>query len=487
MAKWHLLVEEGYGGPDTALVCTDVGEITAVELEHDVDNYPCVAGKVIADGFEVFIHQKHSATACYQGICIGHGDEFCRTLPKRVPVRCESKAIWAQMMHISYDEQRQIPDVVIPKTFRISVFSEEELQWKIQYVVADPRVIWMAFYVYGNDTWLSAKMCSDEIPTREEAIANLKHYGLYRPYSQKNKCPEDVYDTLNQIWGDFVHRHHEESAARAWNKKVHFEETAILPDEPRDTFVKNLRVVGSFAVPDFKYAIAYLKPNTRAKLVREPGNPHDRNAIRVEAPFVHGEKLGYIPRAEAEAFAPEIDSGIAYAAWISSVDQEKQQVFLDIYKHVPFPIDDVTSIRFVQNGYEGEQVSFRLSFGKRRFVCTKRESWGDLEEQHVELTFSPECWRNILVRLQKCNLPGWRSAYHTYRYGGTRFWTLEIRRRKASRILISGCNDYPEEWERFMSLINDCLDLNRIKGDGTVFLNTIEPPLKHMPERKAER
>ncbi len=209
----------------------------------------------------------------------------------------------------------------------------------------------------------------------------------------------------------------------------------------------------------------------------EPDRAPPLNAIRVEAPFVCGEKLGYIPRTEAAVFAPEIDSGTAYAAWISAVDREKRQVFLDIYKHIPFPVDDVTRIHFVQNGYQGEQVSFELSLGKWKLVCARRRSRGDLKEQHVELTFAPECRADILARLQKSNLPGWRRAYHDYKAGGSLFWELEIRQRRGPRILVSGCNDYPEEWEAFMSLINDCLDLNKTKGDGKVFVNTIESPL----------
>ena len=479
MAKWHLLVEIGYCNPEAALVCTDVGEITVVELKNYIDNYPYVTGKIIADGIEIPIHQKHSATAGYQGIYIGHGDEFCKTIPKRVPVHCPSSNARQWIDH-------RISRTKVPrKTIRTSDITKSLFSdWDIRYVVADPRVIWMTFYVLGNDKWLSAKMCSDEIPTREEAIANLKHYGLYHPYS---KCfPKDVdeYEIMNQIWVDFIHRHHEESVAQIWNKKIHFEETTILPDKKYNSFVKQQRVVGSFAVPYFEYTLQKLKPNMRAKLIREPANPHDHNAIRVEAPFIWGEKIGYIPRADAEVFAPEIDKGIAYSAWISSVDQKKQQVFIDIYKHVQVPIDNVTGIRFIQNGYKGPQVFFDLSLSKRKLVCKRRESWGDLKEQQIEITFDHECWMSILSDLRRCNLLGWRSAYHIYRYGGTQFWALEIRRRKASRILISGCNDYPEEWESFMSLINDCLDLNRIKGNGKVFLNTIEPPLKHMPERR---
>ena len=41
-------------------------------------------------------------------------------------------------------------------------------------------------------------------------------------------------------------------------------------------------------------------------LVREPGNAHDANAVRIEW---RGRKLGYLPRAENRAVAAEMDSG----------------------------------------------------------------------------------------------------------------------------------------------------------------------------------
>lgn len=46
-----------------------------------------------------------------------------------------------------------------------------------------------------------------------------------------------------------------------------------------------------------------------ATLHREPGNPHDANAIRVD---IHGKTVGYIPRGDAAAIAPIMDKrGIA--------------------------------------------------------------------------------------------------------------------------------------------------------------------------------
>jgi hypothetical protein len=52
----------------------------------------------------------------------------------------------------------------------------------------------------------------------------------------------------------------------------------------------------------------------RLDLVREPANPHDENAVRVEW---RGRKLGYVPRAENAALAWAMDRGERVTARIS--------------------------------------------------------------------------------------------------------------------------------------------------------------------------
>lgn len=49
-----------------------------------------------------------------------------------------------------------------------------------------------------------------------------------------------------------------------------------------------------------------MKVGDALTLVREPDNPHDANAVRVEW---RGRKLGYLPRAENRAVAAELDGG----------------------------------------------------------------------------------------------------------------------------------------------------------------------------------
>ena len=48
-------------------------------------------------------------------------------------------------------------------------------------------------------------------------------------------------------------------------------------------------------------------------LIREPENPHDRNAIRIEW---RGEKIGYVPRPDNVAIAGSIDTGTTFTASI---------------------------------------------------------------------------------------------------------------------------------------------------------------------------
>ncbi|MBI1989223.1 MAG: HIRAN domain-containing protein [Betaproteobacteria bacterium] len=55
-------------------------------------------------------------------------------------------------------------------------------------------------------------------------------------------------------------------------------------------------------------------------LAREPDNPHDSNAVRVEW---QGHKLGYVPRRENQAVARHMDSGGKVEARVSKLMQHR--------------------------------------------------------------------------------------------------------------------------------------------------------------------
>ena len=66
-------------------------------------------------------------------------------------------------------------------------------------------------------------------------------------------------------------------------------------------------------------------------LVREPDNPHDRNAVRVEW---QGRQLGYLPRAENQAVAVELDRGGRVEARIARLREAKnpwQRILIDVF------------------------------------------------------------------------------------------------------------------------------------------------------------
>lgn len=64
-----------------------------------------------------------------------------------------------------------------------------------------------------------------------------------------------------------------------------------------------------------------MKVGDPLSLVREAGNAHDTNAIRVEW---HGRKLGYVPRGENAALAREMDRGARIGARIARLDRHLQ-------------------------------------------------------------------------------------------------------------------------------------------------------------------
>jgi hypothetical protein len=70
-------------------------------------------------------------------------------------------------------------------------------------------------------------------------------------------------------------------------------------------------LVQSSPLAGFRYGEApriwqEMRPGDALELVREPDNPHDANAVRVEW---RGRRLGYVPRSENGALAWAMDRG----------------------------------------------------------------------------------------------------------------------------------------------------------------------------------
>lgn len=65
-----------------------------------------------------------------------------------------------------------------------------------------------------------------------------------------------------------------------------------------------------------------MKAGDRLELVREPENPYDAGAIRVEW---RGVKLGYVPRRDNAAVARQMDRGTALEARVAAVRENRNR------------------------------------------------------------------------------------------------------------------------------------------------------------------
>ena len=84
-------------------------------------------------------------------------------------------------------------------------------------------------------------------------------------------------------------------------------------------------LVQSSPLAGFRYAEAaevwpQLQLGDALELVREAGNPHDPNAVRIEW---RGRKLGYVPRGENAALAWAMDRGEPVRARVSRVAEHR--------------------------------------------------------------------------------------------------------------------------------------------------------------------
>ena len=93
-------------------------------------------------------------------------------------------------------------------------------------------------------------------------------------------------------------------------------------------------LVQSSPLAGFRYGEAaavmpVLQRGDALELVREPDNPHDANAVRVEW---RGRKLGYVPRRENAALAWGLARGMALRARISALSaQRARRIELEVF------------------------------------------------------------------------------------------------------------------------------------------------------------
>ena len=102
---------------------------------------------------------------------------------------------------------------------------------------------------------------------------------------------------------------------------------AALLAMPRARAADALIIVQRSPLAGFRHSdggevLGKLRPGDRLELVREPANPHDANAVRVEW---RGVKLGYVPRRDNAAVARQMDRGVALEARLAGARQNRNR------------------------------------------------------------------------------------------------------------------------------------------------------------------
>lgn len=226
-------------------------------------------------------------------------------------------------------------------------------------------------------------------------------------------------------------------------------------------FVKRFKI----AIPDRSRVLRELRPGDRLRVVREPDNPHDGNAIQVDH---ERDKLGYVPRTDAAELAPQLDAGFCFVGIVAAIDPERGEIFADLYKRILLPLDGVTG--FVLTEYcqsfphPSASTRYTMSFRQRKLVCEEIEDEKDIRRS--EFVFPVEKWPAILEAVNKCNFPAWDDEYDSKIHFDAVFWELTLRmsggRTKHSR----GNITHPEEWDLFRALLQECKDLSEfVRGN----------------------
>lgn len=106
--------------------------------------------------------------------------------------------------------------------------------------------------------------------------------------------------------------------------------TPLEAAQPATRILIQSSPVAGFQFHDGKRLWDQLKVGDALTLVREPGNPHDARAVRVEW---NGHMLGYVPRAENDAVARQLDRGNKLEARIVRLTRHR-----DPWKRIEFEV-----------------------------------------------------------------------------------------------------------------------------------------------------
>lgn len=237
-----------------------------------------------------------------------------------------------------------------------------------------------------------------------------------------------------------------------------------FPDKEMYRFITTVELDGVLGLPKRWEIFSNISNGKRVKLVREKGENFNKNIIRVDMPFTDGTKIGYIPKHFSAALTPGMNSGTFYTGWINNYSASKKMIAVDVYEKLYFPMENITSIYFSEDGFFGTDILFEISFLKKQIICKKETGFRSGVFNTTAVSFSGEQWKNtILPALRKCNLGRWHTIYSSPDTIDETQWQMTLYC-QGKKFYFSG-NDYPEEWELWQSFLCLCFSLKDVHQD----------------------
>ena len=96
----------------------------------------------------------------------------------------------------------------------------------------------------------------------------------------------------------------------------------------RDIYLFDTYVAGTTHIEGIEDLAASLRDGDRLVFYREPDNPHDPQAIRIET--LEEEKIGYVPRRDNVVFSRLMDAGKLLFATIAAKEMRGNWLKVDI-------------------------------------------------------------------------------------------------------------------------------------------------------------
>lgn len=108
----------------------------------------------------------------------------------------------------------------------------------------------------------------------------------------------------------------------------------VLPQPyERDIFLFDIYVAGTTHIENIETIGSTLHEGDKLVFYREPDNPHDPQAIRIET--IKGEKIGYVPQQDNVIFSRLMDAGKALFGKVTSKEMRRKwlRIEVKIYLH----------------------------------------------------------------------------------------------------------------------------------------------------------